>query len=70
MMCVRFARIGEHMKSNIIEFKPKTTPLDNPETAGFIIGYLKTMYGAQEVASILLESLNPLQREMLLKEVQ
>lgn len=55
--------------SNIIEFKPKTTTLDNPETAGFVIGYLKTMYGAQKVASILLESLNPLQREMLLKEV-
>lgn len=55
--------------SNIIEFKPKETPLDNPETAGFIIGYLKTVYGTQKVASILLESLNPIQRDMLLKEV-
>lgn len=57
------------MKSNVIEFRPKKPTLEDPETASFIIGLMRGMYGTQKVASILLESLNPIQREMLLKEV-
>ena len=54
--------------NNVIEFKPKRNPLDEQGVAGGVVGHFMYEYGTKKVAEILLNTLNPLQREEVLKE--